>query len=60
MDIHHKDKLTVDLSQAKKIHHKTYHCPECNLTFDNEFKIEKHLKEHVNGKTLSPERKLPR
>jgi hypothetical protein len=55
IDIHHKDKMTVDLPEAKKRQHKSYNCPECNLTFDNEFKIEKHLKEHVHGKTLSPE-----
>ena len=57
MDIHHKDQITVDLTQATKRHNKTYNSPECNLLFDNEFKIEKHLNEHVHGKTLSPERK---
>ena len=50
MNIHHKDQITVDLTQATKRHNKTYNCPE--------LKIEKHLKEHVHGKTLSPERKI--
>ena len=58
IDIHHKDMMTVDLPESKKRQHKSYNCPECNLTFDNEYKMNNHLKEHVSGKTLSQERKV--
>ena len=58
IDIHHKDKMAAaDLPEAKKRQHKSYNCPECNLTFDNKSKMDKHLKDHSDGKTLSPEQK---
>ena len=60
IEIHHKDKTAVFLSEPKKRQHKTYNCPQCNLTFDSKYKMDKHMKEHSDGKTLSPERKIPK
>ena len=58
IDIQHKDMRDANLPEAKKRQHKSYNCPECNLTLDNKSKMDKHLKDHSDGKTLSPERKV--
>ena len=41
-----------------KRQHTSYNGPQCNLTFDSKYKMNKHIKEHNDGKTLSPERKI--
>ena len=48
----------TDPPEAKKRQHNSFNCPECNLTFDTKYKMNKHLREHNDGKTLSPERKI--
>ena len=50
-------KITVDLPEAKKRQHKSYNCPECNLTFDSKYKMNKHQKEHYDGKNIISRKK---
>ena len=58
MDNHHKDKMAVNRLEAKKRQHTSYNCPQCNITLDSRYKMDKHIKEHNDGKTMSPERKI--
>ena len=58
MDNHHKDKMAVNQLEAKKRQHTSYNCPQCNLTFNSRYMMDKHIMEHHDGKTMSPKRKI--
>ena len=58
IDVHHKNKIAVEVPDVKKRQHNSYNCPECNSTFDSKRKMDNHLKDQHQGKTLSPERKV--